>query len=100
MTDETVRQPSWPAGHGRVPVITGSLPQQAAAIERGRAVRTDAGAKRRSITCFALTTRWSGTSHDCRRHGIVCTIYNVVPWSYLSPQLLTRIIDDVEESSA
>ena len=23
-------------------------------------------------------------------------IYNVVPWSYLSPQLLTRIIDDVE----
>ena len=32
----------------------------------------------------------------CEGTGLPVMIYNVVPWTYLSPELLTRIIDEVD----
>jgi 4-hydroxy-tetrahydrodipicolinate synthase len=87
---------------GRIPLITGIITDgTASAIERGRAVK-DLGVAALQVTpphylfrpdddamlrhFEALTT---GT-------GLPIMIYNVVPWAYLSPQLLTRIITNVE----
>jgi 4-hydroxy-tetrahydrodipicolinate synthase len=87
---------------GRIPVITGIITDStASAIERGLAVkelgvaalqvtpphylfRPDDDAMLRNFEALAKGT------------GMPIMIYNVVPWCYLSPQLLTRIITNVE----
>lgn len=85
----------------RVPIITGIIANSTAAvIERGQAVadldvaalqvtpvhylfRPDDDAMVRHFAEIAEATQ------------LPIMIYNVVPWTYLSPQLLTRIIDEV-----
>ena len=87
---------------GRVPVITGIITDgTASAIERGLAVK-DLGVAALQITpphyLFrpdddAMVKHFEALA---RGTGLPIMIYNVVPWCYLSPQLLTRIIDHVE----
>jgi 4-hydroxy-tetrahydrodipicolinate synthase len=87
---------------GRIPVITGIITDStASAIERGLAVK-DLGVAALQITpphyLFrpdddAMLRHFEALT---RGTGLPVLIYNVVPWCYLSPQLLTRIIDNVE----
>jgi len=87
---------------GRVPVITGIITDgTASAIERGLAVK-DLGVAALQITpphyLFrpdddAMLSHFEALAQGT---GLPIMIYNVVPWCYLSPQLLTRIIDNVE----
>jgi 4-hydroxy-tetrahydrodipicolinate synthase len=103
-TDETRRitRVAVEEAAGRVPIVTGIITDStASAIERGRAVadlgvaalqvtpphylfRPDDDAMLRHFEALAAGTR------------VPILIYNVVPWAYLSPQLLTRIITSVE----
>jgi 4-hydroxy-tetrahydrodipicolinate synthase len=87
---------------GAVPIITGIITDSTrAAIERGKAVaelgvaalqvtpvhylfRPDDAAMQRHFAAIAEST------------GLPVLIYNVVPWAYLSPPLLARIIREVE----
>lgn len=86
----------------RVPVITGIIADStAAAIERGRAV-SDLNVAALQVTPVHYLFR----PHDdamlrhfaevSERSGLPVIIYNVVPWTYLSPSLLTRIITSVD----
>ena len=87
---------------GRVPVITGVIVDSTAlAIERGRAVK-DLGVAALQVTpphyLFrpdddAMLKHFEALAKGT---GIPIIIYNVVPWAFLSPKLLTRIIDNVE----
>lgn len=86
---------------GRVPVITGIIANSTAAvIERGRAVK-DLGVTALQVTPVhylfrpdddAMVRHFAETADAT---GLPVMIYNVVPWTYLSPELLTRIIDEV-----
>lgn len=86
---------------GRVPVITGIIANSTAAvIERGKAVK-DLGVAALQVTPVhylfrpdddAMAKHFAETA-DATETPVM--IYNVVPWTYLSPQLLTRIIDEV-----
>lgn len=87
---------------GRIPIITGIITDStASAIERGLAVK-DLGAAALQVTPPHYLFR----PHDdamlrnfetlAKGTGMPIMIYNVVPWCYLSPQLLTRIITNVE----
>jgi len=88
--------------NGRIPVITGIITDStASAIERGLAVK-EFGVAALQVTpphyLFrpdddAMLRHFEALS---RGTGVPILIYNVVPWCYLSPQLLTRIIDSVE----
>ncbi|MBI1924607.1 dihydrodipicolinate synthase family protein [Candidatus Poribacteria bacterium] len=87
---------------GRVPVITGIITDSTkSAIERGRAVR-DLGVAALQVTPVHYLFRPDDDA--MLRHfdaivegtGVPVMIYNVVPWTYLSPQLLTRIITQVD----
>ena len=87
---------------GRIPVITGIITDSTAlAIERGLAVK-DLGVAALQITPPHYLFR--PDDDTMLKHfealakgtGLPIMIYNVVPWCYLSPQLLTRIIDNVE----
>lgn len=87
---------------GRIPVITGIITDStASAIERGLAVK-DLGVAALQITPPHYLFR--PDDDTMLKHfealatgtGLPIMIYNVVPWCYLSPQLLTRIIDNVE----
>ncbi len=87
---------------GRIPVITGIITDStASAIERGRAVK-DLGVAALQVTPPHYLFRPDDDAMV--RHfdalatgtGLPIMIYNVVPWCYLSPQLLTRIITTVE----
>ena len=87
---------------GRIPVITGIITDStASAIERGKAVK-DLGVAALQITPPHYLFR--PDDDTMLKHfealakgtGLPIMIYNVVPWCYLSPQLLTRIIDNVE----
>jgi 4-hydroxy-tetrahydrodipicolinate synthase len=87
---------------GRIPVITGIITDSTAlAIERGLAVK-DLGVAALQITPPHYLFR--PDDDTMLKHfealakgtGLPILIYNVVPWCYLSPQLLTRIIDNVE----
>jgi 4-hydroxy-tetrahydrodipicolinate synthase len=87
---------------GRVPVITGIITDStASAIERGRAVK-DLGVAALQITPPHYLFRPDDDTMVkhfealAKGTGLPIMIYNVVPWCYLSPQLLTRIIDNVE----
>jgi len=87
---------------GRIPIITGIITDgTASAIERGLAVK-DLGVAALQITpphyLFrpdddAMLKHFEALAKGT---GLPIMIYNVVPWCYLSPQLLTRIIDNVE----
>lgn len=87
---------------GRVPVITGIITDStASAIERGRAVR-DLGVAALQVTPVHYLFRPDDDAmlrhFDAlaRGTGLPILIYNVVPWSYLSPQLLARILTSVD----
>ncbi len=87
---------------GRIPVITGIITDStASAIERGKAVK-DLGVAALQVTpphyLFkpdddAMLKHFEALAKGT---GVPVMIYNVVPWAYLSPQLLTRIITNVE----
>lgn len=87
---------------GRVPVITGIIADSTAAVvERGRAVRD------LSVAALQVTpVHYLFRPHDdamvsffgdiVEQTELPVMIYNVVPWTYLSPKLLTRIITSVD----
>lgn len=86
---------------GRVPVIAGIIVDSTRdAGARGRAVR-DLGVAALQVTPVHYLFR----PHDdamlahfraiAEETGLPVVIYNVVPWSYLSPQLLVRILTEV-----
>jgi 4-hydroxy-tetrahydrodipicolinate synthase len=87
---------------GRIPVITGIIVDSTAqAIERGLAAK-DLGVAALQVTPPHYLF---GPDEDsmlkhfaalAKGTGMPIIIYNVVPWAYLSPQLLTRIITTVE----
>jgi 4-hydroxy-tetrahydrodipicolinate synthase len=87
---------------GRIPVITGVITDSTpSAIERGKSVK-DLGVAALQVTPPHYLFRPDDDA--MLRHfealakgtGMPIMIYNVVPWTYLSPQLLTRIITSVE----
>lgn len=87
---------------GRIPIITGIIVDGTAqGIERGKAVK-DLGVAALQITPPHYIFRPDDESmlkhFDAlaKGTGMPIIIYNVVPWAYLSPQLLTRIITTVE----
>jgi 4-hydroxy-tetrahydrodipicolinate synthase len=87
---------------GRVPVITGVIVNSTrAAVERGRAVR-DLGVAALQVTPVHYLFRPDDDGmvryfgDIARGTGLPVLIYNVVPWAYLSPRLLTRILTSVE----
>ena len=88
--------------NGRVPVITGVITNSTrSAVERGRAVK-DLGIAALQVTPVHYLFR--PDDEAMLRHfdrlaeatGLPIMIYNVVPWAYLSPELLMRIITTVE----
>lgn len=87
---------------GQVPVIVGIIVNSTrAAIERGRAV-ADLGVAALQVTPVHYLFPPNEEAH--LRHfsaiaeatGLPVIIYNVVPWCYLSPPLLARILREVE----
>ena len=103
-TDETVRITASTAEEvrGRIPVITGIICDSTrAAIERGKAV-ADLGVAALQVTPVHYLFRPDDDAMS--RHfdriaqatGLPVIIYNVVPWSYLSPTLLARILREVD----
>ena len=87
---------------GQIPVITGIICNSTqAAIERGRAV-ADLGVAALQVTPVHYLFRPDDDAMS--RHfdriaqatGLPVIIYNVVPWSYLSPELLARILRKVD----
>ena len=86
---------------GRVPVITGIITDStASAVERGLAVK-DLGVAALQVTPVHYLFRPDDDAmlrhFDtlANRTGLPIIIYNVIPWTYLSPQLLARIIASV-----
>lgn len=87
---------------GRVPVITGIITDStASAVERGLAVR-DLGVAALQVTPVHYLFRPDDDAMVrhfetlAARTDLPIIIYNVVPWTYLSPQLLARIIGAVQ----
>jgi 4-hydroxy-tetrahydrodipicolinate synthase len=85
---------------GRVPVIAAVIADSTlAAVDRARAV-ADLGVAALQVTPVHYLFRPDDDS--MQRHfatiadssGVPVIIYNVVPWSYLSPRLLARILRD------
>jgi len=83
---------------GRVPVITGIITDStASAVERGLAVK-DLGVAALQVTPVHYLFRPDDDAMVkhfdtlASRTGLPIIIYNVVPWTYLSPALLARII--------
>jgi 4-hydroxy-tetrahydrodipicolinate synthase len=105
MTTEEVRRVSAivvEEARGRVPVISGIITDStASAIERGKAVR-DLGVAALQVTPVHYLFRPDDDAMVrhfealARGTGLPIIIYNVVPWTYLSPQLLARILTSVE----
>jgi len=86
----------------RVPVITGIITNSTqAAIERARAV-ADLGVAALQITPVHYLFRPDDDSmlrhfsEISEKTGMPVIIYNVLPWSYLLPPLLVRILRDVD----
>lgn len=86
---------------GRVPVIAGIITDStASAVERGLAVK-DLGVAALQVTPVHYLFRPDDDAmlrhFDtlANRTGLPIIIYNVIPWTYLSPQLLARIITSV-----
>ena len=87
---------------GRVPLITGIITDSTeSAIERGRAVK-DLGVAALQVTpphyLFRPDDDAMLKNFDAiaGKTGLPVLIYNVVPWAYLSPQLLARILTSVD----
>ncbi|MBM3645466.1 MAG: dihydrodipicolinate synthase family protein [Alphaproteobacteria bacterium] len=89
------------AAAGRVPVVAGIIVDSTRdAVRRGRAVR-DLGVAALQVTPVHYLFR--PDDEAMVRHfrtmadeaGVPIIIYNVVPWSYLSPALLVRIMKEV-----
>ncbi|RMF90652.1 MAG: dihydrodipicolinate synthase family protein [Nitrospinota bacterium] len=87
---------------GQIPVVAGIIADSTrAVIERGKAVQ-DLGVAALQITPVHYLFppneeemyRYYATIGDAV--GLPILIYNVVPWAYASPALLTRIITEVE----
>ena len=83
---------------GRVPVIAGIITDStASAVERGLAVK-DLGVAALQVTPVHYLFRPDDDAMVrhfdtlANRTELPIIIYNVVPWTYLSPQLLDRII--------
>ena len=101
---EVARISAWAVeeSQGRVPIITGIKTNSTeAAIRRGRLVR-DLGVTALQVTPVhylfrpeddAMLRHFEAVSEGI---GLPIIIYNVVPWSYLSPALLARIFDAVD----
>ncbi len=90
------------AAKGRVPVIAGIIVDSTRdAIRRGKLVRDMAGVAALQVTPVHYLFKPDDeamVSHFRRmadETGMPIIIYNVVPWSYLSPALLTRIMNEV-----
>mgnify|MGYP001156810298 FL=1 len=103
-TDETYRITACAVDEskGRTPVITGIITDSTqSAVERGQAV-AELGIKALQVTPVHYLFRPSDDAmiqHFAKiteETGLPVIIYNVIPWTYLSPQLLTRIITEVE----
>ena len=87
---------------GRVPIVCGVITNSTeAAIRRGRMVR-DMGVAALQVTPVhylfrpdddAMLKHFEAVSEGT---GLPIVIYNVVPWSYLSPALLARILEAVD----
>ncbi len=103
-TDETRRIVGWTVEEvkGRVPVIAGIITDSTqSTIDRAKAL-ADLGVAALQVTPVHYVFRPDDDSMV--RHfgaiadqtGIPMIIYNVVPWSYLVPPLLVRILRDVE----
>ena len=103
-TDETLRVTASTAEevNGQIPIITGIICDSTqAAIERGRAV-AHLGVAALQVTPVHYLFRPDDDAMS--RHfdriaqatGLPVIIYNVVPWSYLSPKLLVRILRRVD----
>ncbi len=99
-TEETRRLTAWTMeeARGRAPVITGIITNSTqSAVEKGKAV-ADLGVAALQVTpvhyLFApdedATLRHFDTI--AQQSGLPVIIYNVVPWSYLSPRVLIRIL--------
>ena len=103
-TDETYRITACAVDEskGRTPVITGIITDSTqSAIERGQAV-AELWIKALQVTPVHYLFRPNDDAmiqHFAKiteETGLPVIIYNVIPWTYLSPQLLTRIITEVE----
>ena len=103
-TDETYRITACAVeeSKGQIPVVTGIITDSTqSAIERGQAV-ADLGIRALQVTPVHYLFRPSDDAmidHFARiTEGtrLPVIIYNVIPWTYLSPELLTRIITQVE----
>lgn len=103
-TKETrsITQTTVAAVAGRVPVITGIITDSTqSSVERGRAV-ADLGVAALQVTPVHYLFRPSDEAmvEHFRtltvETGLPVMIYNVVPWTYLSPQLLDRILTEVD----
>jgi 4-hydroxy-tetrahydrodipicolinate synthase len=102
--DEVYTLTQWAVeeARGRIPIITGIITDSTkSAIERGKAV-ADLGPVALQVTPVHYLFRPDDDAM-VRHFEALCSgtklpvmIYNVVPWTYLSPELLTRIIDSVE----
>ncbi len=90
------------AAKGRAPVIAGIIVDSTRdAIRRGKLVRDMAGIAALQVTPVHYLFKPDDeamVSHFRRmadETGMPIIIYNVVPWSYLSPALLVRIMNEV-----
>lgn len=86
---------------GRVPVITGIITDStASAVERGLAV-ADLGVAALQVTPVHYLFRPDDDAMIrhfdtlASRTGLPIIVYNVVPWTYLSPALLARVLAEV-----
>lgn len=87
---------------GRIPIVTGIITNSTqAAIERAKAVE-DLGVAALQVTPVHYLFRPEDDAMVqhfdslAQATGLPIIIYNVVPWSYLSPELLVRILRDVD----
>lgn len=103
-TEETRRIVAWTVdeARGRVPVIAGIIANSTQAVlERTRAI-ADLGVAALQVTPVHYVfrpddeamVRHFGAIAEGSRLPVI--IYNVVPWSYLLPPLLTRILREVD----
>jgi len=100
--EETRRITEWTTDEaaGRIPIITGIITNSTdSAVRRAQAI-ADLGPAALQVTPVHYVFRPG--DDDMYRHfdtiadrtGIPVIIYNVIPWSYLMPPLLTRILRD------
>ena len=103
-THETRQVTAWALeeAQGRLPVITGIICNSTrAAIERGKAV-ADLGVAALQVTPVHYLFRPDDDAmlryfdQISQATALPVIIYNVVPWSYLSPRLLVRILKHVD----